>query len=297
MQPPPSSSTRGPSVQPPPSSTRSPSQVERRVSISKNVKKGEAPIKLISIPPGAGMMDVLRTSSAALGMDAKKLFLKGVLVEDIAVVRDNDSLVVSAGEDLYQSTKAVPLFRISVMGPGGVGKSAITSRFVTGRFIRTYDPTIEDSKRHQFEIDGEVALLDILDTAGQEDFITLRSQWMVNKDGFVFVYSVDDRHSFEMLSKFWSDLSQMHPEKMHPSRGDGQGGIPLVVVANKADLRDRRTVSESEGRTLARSFNNASYQECSAMTGDGVNNIFDTLVREIRKVQKPRKKKRKCLVL
>lgn len=57
-------------------------------------------------------------------------------------------------------------YKIVVVGSGGVGKSCITVRFVQGKFIKKYDPTIEDFYRKQIDVDGEAVMLDILDTAG-----------------------------------------------------------------------------------------------------------------------------------
>ena len=59
-------------------------------------------------------------------------------------------------------------YKLVVVGGGGVGKSALTIQFIQSHFVDEYDPTIEDSYRKQCVIDEEVALLDILDTAGQE---------------------------------------------------------------------------------------------------------------------------------
>ncbi|KAI9434188.1 P-loop containing nucleoside triphosphate hydrolase protein [Lactarius indigo] len=61
-------------------------------------------------------------------------------------------------------------YRLVVIGSGGVGKSALTIQFMHNHFVDEYDPTIEDSYRKQCVIDGEDALVDILDTAGQEEF-------------------------------------------------------------------------------------------------------------------------------
>ena len=57
-------------------------------------------------------------------------------------------------------------YKIVIVGGGGVGKSAITLQFISNQFMQEYDPTIEDSYRRQCVIDGETAILDILDTAG-----------------------------------------------------------------------------------------------------------------------------------
>jgi len=69
-------------------------------------------------------------------------------------------------------------YRIVVVGSGGVGKSAVTVRFIQGRFTEKYDPTIEDSYRKSVEVDGQACMYDIMDTAGQEEYSALRDQYM-----------------------------------------------------------------------------------------------------------------------
>ncbi|EFA76382.1 Ras GTPase [Heterostelium album PN500] len=65
-----------------------------------------------------------------------------------------------------------------LVGPGGVGKSCLTIQFIAQRFVDEYDPTLEDSYRKQTTVDNEECLLDIYDTAGQEDFSAVRDQYM-----------------------------------------------------------------------------------------------------------------------
>jgi GTPase KRas protein len=81
-------------------------------------------------------------------------------------------------------------YKLVVLGGGGVGKSALTIRLVTDNFLDEYDPTIEDSYRKQVMIDDETALLDILDTAGQEEFSSMQDQWMRDGQGFLLVYNI-----------------------------------------------------------------------------------------------------------
>jgi Ras-related protein Rap-1B len=71
-------------------------------------------------------------------------------------------------------------FKIVVLGSGGVGKSALTVQFVQGIFVEKYDPTIEDSYRKQVEVDGQQCMLEILDTAGTEQFTAMRDLYMKN---------------------------------------------------------------------------------------------------------------------
>ena len=68
-------------------------------------------------------------------------------------------------------------YKIVVLGSGGVGKSALTVQFVQGIFVEKYDPTIEDSYRKQVVIDGETYFLDIIETAGQDEYSTLKDQY------------------------------------------------------------------------------------------------------------------------
>eukprot|EP01084_Bolivina_argentea_P056829 103936_1 len=90
-----------------------------------------------------------------------------------------------------------PEYKIVVLGGGGVGKSALTIRLVTDNFLDEYDPTIEDSYRKQVEIDNRPALLDILDTAGQEEFSSMQDQWMREGKGFLLVYSITSTATFD----------------------------------------------------------------------------------------------------
>ena len=67
---------------------------------------------------------------------------------------------------------------LSVLGAGGVGKSALTIQYVFNRYEPDYDPTIEDMYKRQQEIDGETSMLSVLDTAGQEEFFAMRDSWI-----------------------------------------------------------------------------------------------------------------------
>jgi GTPase KRas protein len=66
-------------------------------------------------------------------------------------------------------------FKLVVLGAGAVGKSCMTVQLVSHHFVDFYDPTIEDSYRKQTVIDEEVVQLDILDTAGQDEYGDARS--------------------------------------------------------------------------------------------------------------------------
>merc|ERR1719355_454014 len=101
-------------------------------------------------------------------------------------------------------------YRIVVVGAGGVGKSALTVRFIQGNFVEKYDPTIEDSYRKLVEVDGTACMLDIMDTAGQEEYSALRDQYMKTGQGFVLGYSITTNTSFEAASKLRTKIFQFN---------------------------------------------------------------------------------------
>ena len=103
---------------------------------------------------------------------------------------------------------------------------ALTLRFVRDFFVDHWDPTIEDSYKKSIEVDCIPSHIQILDTAGQDDFESLRPQWMMDKDGYIFVYAMDRESSLRELDPFF-ELSEQINETRH---------IPIMLVANKKDL-------------------------------------------------------------
>jgi len=166
-------------------------------------------------------------------------------------------------------------YKLVVVGGGGVGKSALTIQFIQSHFVDEYDPTIEDSYRKQCIIDEEVALLDVLDTAGQEEYSAMREQYMRTGEGFLLVYSITSRPSFEEVSTFHQQILRVKDKD----------SFPMVVVANKCDLEYERQVQQNEGRNLAKQFD-ATFIETSAKLKVNVDEAFIGVVRAIRRYQK-----------
>ncbi|KAF9586599.1 Ras GTPase [Lunasporangiospora selenospora] len=166
-------------------------------------------------------------------------------------------------------------YKLVVVGGGGVGKSALTIQFIQSHFVDEYDPTIEDSYRKQCVIDEEVALLDVLDTAGQEEYSAMREQYMRTGEGFLLVYSITSRNSFEEISTFYQQILRVKDKDF----------FPIILVANKCDLEHERQVPTHEGRELAKQFNSRLI-ESSAKQRINVDEAFYNLVREIRRFNK-----------
>lgn len=83
-------------------------------------------------------------------------------------------------------------------------------------FVDEYDPTIEDSYRKQVVIDGETCLLDILDTAGQEEYSAMRDQYMRTGEGFLLVFAVNNAKSFEDISTYREQIKRVKDSDVVP---------------------------------------------------------------------------------
>ena len=84
-------------------------------------------------------------------------------------------------------SEAVDL-KIAVLGKSLVGKSALTYRFINDKFPTDHDTTIEDQYSIPTQIDGIECRLEILDTAGQDDYQSMLDTWINSADGFILVY-------------------------------------------------------------------------------------------------------------
>ncbi len=154
-------------------------------------------------------------------------------------------------------------YKLVVVGGGGVGKSCLTIQLIQSHFVDEYDPTIEglhrqpfrrpiaacssriDSYRKQCVIDEEVALLDVLDTAGQEEYSAMREQYMRTGEGFLLVYSITSRQSFEEMLTFQQQILRVKDKDY----------FPIIIVGNKCDLNQERQVSTQGMLSFLQSFN------------------------------------------
>ncbi|KAH3757404.1 Ras GTPase [Pelomyxa schiedti] len=182
------------------------------------------------------------------------------------------------------------VYKLVVLGSGGVGKSAITVQFVQGIFVEKYDPTIEDSYRKQIDVDGTACMLEILDTAGTEQFTAMRDLYMKNGHGFVLVYSIISISTFR-------DLPDMHDQIL---RVKDAATVPLVLVGNKCDLTEQRVVTSEDGQGLATKWGGAIFLEASARMKINIERIFMELIRQINVMNpraKPKDKHSGCMLL
>lgn len=201
---------------------------------------------------------------------------------------------MASGKNKNQSS--LVLHKVIMVGSGGVGKSALTLQFMYDEFVEDYEPTKADSYRKKVVLDGEDVQIDILDTAGQEDYAAIRDNYFRSGEGFLLVFSITEHESFTATSEFREQILRVKEEE----------AIPLLLVGNKSDLEDRRQVSAEEATAKASEWG-IQYVETSAKTRANVDKVFFDLMREVRKKKMSeskdkngpsgKKKKKHCCVL
>ncbi|ERE73820.1 ras-related protein Ral-B-like protein [Cricetulus griseus] len=171
-----------------------------------------------------------------------------------------------------KSQGSLALHKVIMVGSGGVGKSALTLQFMYDEFVEDYEPTKADSYRKKVVLDGEEVQIDILDTAGQEDYAAIRDNYFRSGEGFLLVFSITEHESFTATAEFREQILRVKAE---------EDKIPLLVVGNKSDLEERRQVPVDEARGKAEEWG-VQYVETSAKTRANVDKVFFDLMREIR---------------
>jgi len=169
----------------------------------------------------------------------------------------------------------MPEYKILVLGTAGVGKSALTIQFVNGTFVEIYNPTVEDSYRKQTTIDDQYCILNILDTAGIEDFSAVRQHYTISGHGFIIVYSITSKQSFAEIDSIYQDICRIKDTTQ----------VPIAIVANKCDLEAYRQVPRSEGEEYCKK-NGLPFIEVSAKANINVDAAFFVVVREVFKYEK-----------
>ncbi|KAL8611460.1 hypothetical protein ACOMHN_014515 [Nucella lapillus] len=174
--------------------------------------------------------------------------------------------------------------KMVILGCPGVGKTALTVRYLTRRFIGEYCPTLESVYKYQTAIDDDDVRLEILDTAGQGRYPWKDgyAQW---GDCFLFVYSITDRDSFQELVQL----------KRQVDNARTASSLIGILVANKNDLLHDRQVTEEEGDELADELG-CRFYEVSASDGaqmDAIAAMFQDLYRAFRRSRHQRESRQR----
>lgn len=165
-------------------------------------------------------------------------------------------------------------YKIVMLGDGAVGKTAMTTRFTQNFFDSDYKRTIGSDfaiKRLTLE-DEDIktqVTLQVWDLAGQPRFESVRQGFYRGSRGGLLLYDVTRRRTFLNVD-IWKEEAFSNLENE----------IPLVLVANKVDLKDSRVVTTEEGQEYAEK-NGFIYVESSALTGENVEEAYSTLCKRM----------------
>ena len=160
--------------------------------------------------------------------------------------------------------------KIAVLGKGVVGKSSLTYRFLNYDVSTEHDATIEDRYKSNLNIEGTNYEVEILDTAGEEDYQNMMDMWISFGEGFLLVFAINDKESFNLI------------KSKHDRILKGKHGVkcPILLVGNKQDLENERQVNYSEAKEMADKWG-IEYIETSAKTNFNCKEVFEMLAQEI----------------
>ena len=180
---------------------------------------------------------------------------------------------------LFSKQKDSEYVKIAVIGKGVVGKSSLTYRFINYELPEGHEVTIEDRYKTDKVIENKSYKIEILDTAGEDDYQQMMDMWINFGEGFLLVFAINDKISFDLIPK----------KRERVLKGKHGQDVPMILVGNKVDLKDKRQVPAEEAKKLAESWG-IEYIETSAKTNINCNEAFEKLVVKISssKVKKPK---------
>ncbi len=164
------------------------------------------------------------------------------------------------------------VYKLCLIGDGGVGKTSIVHRYVHDMFAETYKATIGTfitKKEIKFEkLDARVRFM-LWDLAGQEQFKRLMPDYLTDSNAGIIVFDITSRESFDNVKNWYNIITRV----ALPS-------IVLILAGNKVDLEVDRVVSTEDGQNLAKELG-ISYIETSAKTNEKIDDVFEWIALEI----------------
>jgi len=181
--------------------------------------------------------------------------------------------------------------KCGIVGDGTVGKTTLLVSYTARAFLDDYVPTLFDNFSAIEEVDGQCINMILWDTAGQEDYTSLRTRMYKNTDIFLLCFSTVHMDSFDNLKHKWIiELKQHAPD------------APFVLVGTKTDLREKyenendksvEIISTKKGQKRAKELKALNYVECTSKSPQSVNNVFVEAIRVVMEKERKRKIKDK----
>lgn len=160
---------------------------------------------------------------------------------------------------------------LTIIGRGNCGKSSILNRYFRDCFLDEKEATPLLSEEIKFTIKNKKMLLKIWDTSGQENFYTFRTLTLPISDYVLICYSIDDIRSFYEVTDTLIPMVQTK----------GKENSKIILVGTKTDLRTEDDRSYEEGLVLSQNIKAYKFYECSSLTGEGINSIFEEIKQDM----------------
>ena len=162
-------------------------------------------------------------------------------------------------------------YKILILGDSKVGKSCFLTRYADKTYQEDYLSTIGmDYKIKNYELEnGDIIKLYIWDTAGQDRFRSITSNYYKGADGIILIYDITKQETFNNVRNWITSIKEEAPAK-----------VVLILVGNKVDDEKNRAVPKSEGEKIADEYN-LPFLECSAKSDINVTETFDVLIKKI----------------
>ncbi len=162
------------------------------------------------------------------------------------------------------------MFKVCIFGDGGVGKTTLINRYLTGVFIRNLQLTVGvDFHIKKVEVEGKSVTLQIWDFAGEKRFRFLLPSYALGSSGGIFLFDITRYSSIINFDSWLNIFKQGYKGKNHQ--------IPVLMVGSKSDLNFKRAVSRTEAFEIVKKNNLYGYIECSAKNGQNVKDIFNKI--------------------
>ena len=173
-------------------------------------------------------------------------------------------------EEEYEQISYDEKIKLMVIGETRVGKTSLIKKYTKDVFGGTYLTTVGiDFQEKIIHVEDKTVKLQIWDTAGQERFRNIAKSYFHTSDGFLLVYDITVKDSFEKLNYWYEQIKLNAP-----------ANTICIVAGNKCDLEEKRQVDKNEGDNFAKKYN-LNFYETSAKEGNNVNVVFEVLSTEI----------------
>ncbi|CCE66056.1 hypothetical protein TPHA_0O00870 [Tetrapisispora phaffii CBS 4417] len=169
---------------------------------------------------------------------------------------ESDSLMFGGTHSIQDAPKGLQ-FKICIFGGKAVGKTSLCVQYVESHFVESHYPTnVQNEFTKMLKYNNQDYTLEIIDTAGQDETSMINSKCLNGCKGIILCYSVNNRHSFDLIKIIWEKLVDQL---------ENINDIPVIVVANKIDSRDtseckldrNSIVKKSEGEQLTKYISNS----------------------------------------